>query len=53
VEDGQAKRISVAVIDNRGEFAGLVPPHRMLAVLLAEHDEDVARFGVAVPIVGA
>jgi magnesium transporter len=36
---------SVAVVDNRGEFAGLVPPHRMLAVLLAEHDEDVARLG--------
>ena len=26
-------------------FAGLVPPHRMLAVLLAEHDEDLARLG--------
>jgi magnesium transporter len=36
---------SVAVLDGAGEFAGLVPPHRMLRVLLAEHDEDVARLG--------
>jgi magnesium transporter len=36
---------SVAVVDGGGEFAGLVPPHRMLGVLLAEHDEDVARLG--------
>jgi magnesium transporter len=36
---------SVAVLNGGGEFAGLVPPHRMLRVLLAEHDEDVARLG--------
>jgi magnesium transporter len=36
---------SVAVVDGGGEFAGLVPPHQMLGVLLAEHDEDVARLG--------
>ena len=36
---------SVAVIDADGRFHGLVPPHRMLAVLLAEHDEDMARLG--------
>jgi magnesium transporter len=36
---------SVAVVDERGEFAGLVPPHRIVAALLAEHDEDVARLG--------
>ena len=35
---------SVALVDEDGRFAGLVPPHRMLGVLLAEHDEDVARF---------
>jgi magnesium transporter len=35
----------VAVVDGGGEFAGLVPPHRMLGVLLAEHNEDVARLG--------
>jgi magnesium transporter len=34
---------SVALVDEDGDFAGLVPPHRMLGVLLAEHDEDVAR----------
>ena len=36
---------SVAVVDEAGRFAGLVPPHRMLRVLLTEHDEDVARLG--------
>ena len=36
---------SVAVVDAEGGFRGLVPPHRMLAVLLAEHDEDMARLG--------
>jgi magnesium transporter len=36
---------SIAVVDAAGRFAGLIPPHRMLAVLLAEHDEDMARLG--------
>jgi len=36
---------SVAVIDSEGRFVGLVPSHRMLGVLLAEHDEDLARLG--------
>jgi magnesium transporter len=36
---------SVAVVAADGSFKGLVPPHRMLAVLLAEHDEDLARIG--------
>lgn len=36
---------SVAVVDRDGRFQGLIPPHRMLAVLLAEHDEDLARLG--------
>jgi magnesium transporter len=36
---------SVAVVDAAGHFAGLVPPHRMIGILLAEHDEDVARLG--------
>ena len=36
---------SVAVVDTEGRFIGLVPPHRMLRVLLTEHDEDVARLG--------
>ena len=36
---------SVAVVDADGGFLGLVPPRRMLRVLLAEHDEDLARLG--------
>ena len=36
---------SVAVVDGSGRFVGLVPPHRMLSVLLHEHDEDFARLG--------
>jgi len=36
---------TVAVVDSAGAFQGLVPPRRMLAVLLAEHDEDAARLG--------
>jgi magnesium transporter len=36
---------SVAVVDAEGRFHGLIPPHRMLKVALAEHDEDVARLG--------
>ncbi|MFC3961571.1 magnesium transporter [Nocardia jiangsuensis] len=33
----------LAVTGPRGEFLGLIPPHRLLTVLLEEHDEDVAR----------
>lgn len=36
---------SLAVVASDGEFLGLVPPTRMLAVLLQEHDEDLARLG--------
>ena len=36
---------SVAVIDADGRFVGLVPPHRIVRILLIEHDEDVARLG--------
>jgi magnesium transporter len=34
---------SLAVIDDAGLFLGLVPPRRLLAVLLWEHDQDMAR----------
>lgn len=34
---------SLAVVDREGRFVGLVPPHRLLGVLLQEHDEDMAR----------
>lgn len=36
---------ALAVVDARGNFAGLIPPHRLLAVLLAEHEEDLSRLG--------
>jgi magnesium transporter len=36
---------SIAVVDDDGRFVGLVPPHRLVAALLAEHDEDLARLG--------
>ena len=42
VEHGES---SIAVVDPEGLFRGLIPPHRMLEVLLAEHDEDLARLG--------
>lgn len=34
---------SLAVVTGDGAFAGLIPPARMLGVLLSEHDEDIAR----------
>ena len=36
---------SLGVVDSEGGFQGLIPPDRMLSVLLAEHDEDLARIG--------
>lgn len=36
---------SLVVVDEEGAFRGLVPPSRLLAVLLNEHDEDLARLG--------
>jgi magnesium transporter len=35
----------LAVVDDTGRFVGLVPPQRLLTVLLEEHDEDLARLG--------
>jgi magnesium transporter len=34
---------SLAVVDEHGRLLGIVPPHQLVAMLLAEHDEDVAR----------
>ncbi|HSE37663.1 MAG TPA: magnesium transporter, partial [Blastocatellia bacterium] len=31
--------------DVEGRFVGLIPPDRLLAVLLSEHEEDLARMG--------
>jgi magnesium transporter len=36
-------RDTVGVVDDAGRFLGLVPPAEVLAVLAAEHDEDLAR----------
>ena len=42
VEHGDS---SLAVVDGNGRFVGLVPPRRLLAVFLREHEEDMARIG--------
>jgi magnesium transporter len=36
---------SLAVVGEDGTFRGLVPPARLLRVLLTEHDQDLARLG--------
>jgi magnesium transporter len=36
---------ALAVVDAQGRFVGLIPPHRLLAVLLSEHEEDLTRLG--------
>jgi magnesium transporter len=42
VQQGES---ALAVVDEAGAFIGLIPPQRLLAVLLAEHHEDMARLG--------
>jgi len=41
----QHGEVSLAVVDEQGRFLGLIPPQRLLRVLLWEHDEDMARLG--------
>ncbi|MEU4234453.1 magnesium transporter [Nonomuraea sp. NPDC026600] len=36
---------SLAMVGPDGRFHGLIPPRRLLRVLLEEHDEDMARLG--------
>jgi magnesium transporter len=36
---------ALALVDASGRFAGLIPPHRLLTVLLSEHEEDLSRLG--------
>lgn len=36
---------NLAVVDSDGTFQGLVPSHRLIGRLLAQHDEDAARLG--------
>ena len=42
VEHGES---ALAVLDEEGSFFGFVPPQRLLAVLLWEHEEDMDRLG--------
>ena len=41
----QRNEAVLAVVDELDRFIGFVPPERMLAVLLWEHEEDMARLG--------
>lgn len=36
---------ALSVVAGDGRFVGLIPPHRLVAVLLAEHEEDLTRLG--------
>lgn len=36
---------ALAVVDGEGRFLGMIPPSRLLGILLTEHDEDMARLG--------
>jgi len=36
---------ALSVVDREGRFVGVIPPHRLLAVLLSEHEEDLSRLG--------
>jgi magnesium transporter len=42
VQSGEA---ALSVVDKEGRFTGIIPPARLLGVLLQEHDEDIARLG--------
>jgi magnesium transporter len=36
---------ALPVVNGFGRFVGLIPPDRLVAVLLEEHEEDLSRFG--------
>ena len=36
---------ALTVVDAAGHLVGVIPPHRLLAVLLSEHEEDLSRIG--------
>jgi magnesium transporter len=36
---------ALCVVDGDGRFIGIIPPHRVIDVLLSEHEEDLARLG--------
>ena len=39
----QRAESGLAVVDEKGHFIGLIPPQRLSAILLEEHDEDLVR----------
>jgi magnesium transporter len=41
----QRAESGLAVVDETGQFRGLIPPQRLAAILLEEHDEDLVRLG--------
>ena len=41
----QNEEAALSVVDKEGRFVGIIPPHRLLAVLLSEHEEDLSRLG--------
>jgi magnesium transporter len=36
---------ALSVVDADGRFVGIIPPHRLIQVLLSEHEEDLSRLG--------
>lgn len=36
---------ALTVVDEARRLVGIIPPHRLLAVLLSEHEEDLSRLG--------
>lgn len=36
---------ALSVVDAEGHFVGVIAPHRLLAVILSEHEEDLSRLG--------
>jgi magnesium transporter len=36
---------ALALVNQAGDFVGLIPPHELLKILLTEHEEDLARVG--------
>jgi magnesium transporter len=41
----QHREGSLAVVDERGKFIGLIPPPALIEIFLHEHEEDMARLG--------
>jgi magnesium transporter len=41
----QRAESGLVVVDELGRFRGLIPPQRLAAILLEEHDEDLVRLG--------